>query len=123
RCKQNESKPTTLALHARNPKQQDTCVNVTVCESVHEPPASHLWPSAIVLARLVWHWRKRIKTSGTVIELGCGTGLPGLLVSKLQFGRHVVLMDQLQASLSCAGEYSKEWIGRCIEGVLGVGRV
>ncbi|KAJ3240886.1 hypothetical protein HDU78_002053 [Chytriomyces hyalinus] len=90
---------TTLAFHARNREQEDTCVNVTVCESVHEPPASHLWPSAIVLARLVWHWRNRIKASGTVIELGCGTGLPGLLVSRLGLGKHVVLTDQSQASL------------------------
>ncbi|KAI8816303.1 uncharacterized protein EV422DRAFT_489527, partial [Fimicolochytrium jonesii] len=43
---------------------------------------SYIWPSALVLAAYIHHCRHRF--AGTrVIELGCGTGLPGLLAAKV----------------------------------------
>ncbi|KAI9348103.1 hypothetical protein BDR26DRAFT_834079 [Obelidium mucronatum] len=72
---------TTLRFHSAN-----LCLPVTVLQSIHSPPATHLWPSSLVLARLVWSRLVRenqtlIVPNTSILELGCGTGLPGLLIS------------------------------------------
>ncbi|KAJ3195801.1 hypothetical protein HDU82_002002 [Entophlyctis luteolus] len=78
------------------------CLNVY--ESTDAPPASHLWPSALVLARWLWHVRNSDNVfSGVsfthVVELGCGTALPGLLAAAIavRYGKRdrvrVVLTD------------------------------
>ena len=41
--------------------------------------ATYVWPAALVLAAWVWENRRAHITDHTVIELGCGTGLVGLV--------------------------------------------
>ena len=40
-----------------------------------------LWPSARVLARYLWSRRSELLAGKTVLELGAGTGLPGLVAA------------------------------------------
>ncbi|KAL1810792.1 hypothetical protein ACET3Z_020857 [Daucus carota] len=51
-----------------------------------------VWPCSIVLAEYVWQHRSRFLGS-TVVELGAGTSLPGLVAAKL--GSNVTLTDDL----------------------------
>ena len=41
-----------------------------------------LWPSALGLARYLWQIREEWKGVGRIAELGCGLGLPSVLVAK-----------------------------------------
>ena len=52
---------------------------------------SHPWTSSLVLSRYIWHYRSLFKRS-KVLELGCGTALPGLLCAILG-AEKVVLTD------------------------------
>lgn len=69
---------------------EPTAVAVKLVELIGEvadaPPTSHqhyglfVWPSALVLAHYVAAERRSIHGK-VVMELGCGTGLPGILVA------------------------------------------
>jgi predicted nicotinamide N-methyase len=59
--------------------QQDECL----------PYWAELWPSALALARHVWQQAE--VADQTVLELGCGLGLPGLVAAKK--GGRVTLTD------------------------------
>ncbi|CAB1106204.1 unnamed protein product [Ectocarpus sp. CCAP 1310/34] len=52
------------------------------------------WPSGVVLACLIWA-RRREFDGASVVEIGAGTALPGLLAAKL--GASVVLTDREEA--------------------------
>ncbi|CAN0435494.1 unnamed protein product, partial [Ectocarpus fasciculatus] len=52
------------------------------------------WPSGVVLACLVWARRQEFD-GASVVEIGAGTALPGLLAAKL--GANVVLTDREEA--------------------------
>jgi predicted nicotinamide N-methyase len=51
----------------------------------------YTWPCAPVLAQYVWHHRDVVK-GRTVIELGAGTALPGIVAAKC--GARVTLSDK-----------------------------
>ena len=58
-----------------------------------EPPYwAHLWTGAVVLAEAVPH------RAGTVLELGCGLGLPGLAAARR--GASVTFVDRVPAALA-----------------------
>lgn len=40
-----------------------------------------VWPSAMVLAHFVARYRSRLFADKVVMEIGCGTGLPGILAA------------------------------------------
>ncbi|XP_021901789.1 methyltransferase-like protein 23 isoform X2 [Carica papaya] len=50
-----------------------------------------VWPCSIILAEYVWQQRSRF-SGATVVELGAGTSLPGLVAAKV--GADVTLTDQ-----------------------------
>ncbi|KAJ3196701.1 hypothetical protein HK101_008040 [Irineochytrium annulatum] len=83
---------------------------VHLMHNVDAEHGSHIWPSAIVLSRYIW--RTRASLAGLrVLELGCGTGLPGLLSAKLGAAK-VVMTDRagLGTVLQNVRE-SAEWNG------------
>lgn len=65
-------------------------VEVRVCESLTEGYAQFVWSCAPVLAHYVYTQRARMP-GRRVLELGCGTALPGLLAARL--GASVTLSD------------------------------
>nr|XP_005993262.1 PREDICTED: methyltransferase-like protein 23 isoform X2 [Latimeria chalumnae]XP_014342261.1 PREDICTED: methyltransferase-like protein 23 isoform X2 [Latimeria chalumnae] len=51
----------------------------------------YIWPCAIVLAQYVWFYRWHL-TGKTVLEIGAGVGLPGIVAAKC--GAKVILSDR-----------------------------
>uniref|UniRef100_K3WAS1 Methyltransferase small domain-containing protein n=1 Tax=Globisporangium ultimum (strain ATCC 200006 / CBS 805.95 / DAOM BR144) TaxID=431595 RepID=K3WAS1_GLOUD len=56
-----------------------------------------IWPSAMVLAYFVARHRTRIATNKVVMEIGCGTGLPGILAAICGKPKAVYLTDRSDA--------------------------
>ncbi|KAF5185108.1 Methyltransferase-like protein [Thalictrum thalictroides] len=50
-----------------------------------------VWPCSIALAEYVWQQGLRFSGGVSVVELGAGTSLPGLVAAKM--GSHVTLTD------------------------------
>ncbi|KAJ3153664.1 Methyltransferase-like protein 23 [Geranomyces michiganensis] len=73
-------------LHAAVP-----LIHITLHELLDQAYGAYLWPSALVLAAWVAH-NARLLTSARVLELGCGTALPGLVAAQCGAAR-VVLTD------------------------------
>ncbi|CAI5493512.1 unnamed protein product [Closterium sp. Naga37s-1] len=65
-------------------------LRVSVIEHLGQHVGLHTWPSAVVLAEYLWQHRGVIQ-GRSVIELGAGTGLCGILCAKL--GAQVTLTD------------------------------
>ncbi|XP_007668109.1 methyltransferase-like protein 23 isoform X2 [Ornithorhynchus anatinus] len=53
----------------------------------------YVWPCAVVLAQYLWFHRRRL-TGKTVLEIGAGVSLPGVLAAKC--GAEVVLSDSAE---------------------------
>lgn len=52
-----------------------------------------MWPSALVLADIVWQRREQLRDK-RIVEIGCGTGLPGLVAATRAISpRSVALTD------------------------------
>uniref|UniRef100_A0A1D1XYD7 Methyltransferase-like protein 23 n=1 Tax=Anthurium amnicola TaxID=1678845 RepID=A0A1D1XYD7_9ARAE len=64
--------------------------SIDVIESMEEEYGMFIWPCSIVLAEYVWQQRKRFLNE-SVVELGAGTSLPGLVAAKV--GADVTLTD------------------------------
>ncbi|XP_058180665.1 uncharacterized protein LOC131299108 isoform X2 [Rhododendron vialii] len=65
---------------------------ITIIESMKEDYGLFVWPCSIVLAEYVW--QQRLRFSGvSVVELGAGTSLPGLVAAKV--GSDVTLTDDV----------------------------
>ncbi|KAM7524039.1 hypothetical protein LguiA_013941 [Lonicera macranthoides] len=64
--------------------------SVTIIENIKEEYGLFVWPCSIVLAEYVWQQRLRF-SGATVVELGAGTSLPGLVAAKV--GSEVTLTD------------------------------
>ncbi|KAK4261698.1 hypothetical protein QN277_004658 [Acacia crassicarpa] len=80
----------TISRHnfGDNPEKPDLCISVI--ENMKEDYGLFVWPCSIVLAEYIWQQRQRF--SGTsVVELGAGTSLPGLVAAKV--GADVTLTD------------------------------
>ncbi|CAM9543907.1 unnamed protein product [Ectocarpus sp. 12 AP-2014] len=78
----------------RGARQQLQAVRVVVHEVLSEDFGLFTWPSGVVLACLVWARRQEFD-GASVVEIGAGTALPGLLAAKL--GASVVLTDREEA--------------------------
>ncbi|KAJ0410808.1 hypothetical protein ATCC90586_010131 [Pythium insidiosum] len=57
-----------------------------------------IWPSAMVLARFVAFHHERLFRDKVVLELGCGTALPGILAAKCGHPKKVLLSDRSDAA-------------------------
>lgn len=58
------------------------CTATTLWKVLSEDFGLFTWPSAIVLACLVWSRREEFR-GASVVEIGAGTALPGLLAAKV----------------------------------------
>ncbi|KAH0696362.1 hypothetical protein KY290_013729 [Solanum tuberosum] len=69
--------------------------SVTIIENMKEEYGLFVWPCSIILAEYVWQQKSRF-TSASVVELGAGTSLPGLVAAKV--GADVTLTDDSNRS-------------------------
>jgi predicted nicotinamide N-methyase len=73
----------------------NTSIQVTVSENLRADFACYIWPSSLLLTKLIMaEITPRIKASQQklhFLELGCGVGLPGILLAKL--GANIVWSD------------------------------
>ncbi|XP_071696275.1 uncharacterized protein [Rutidosis leptorrhynchoides] len=68
----------------------DDAISVTIMESMKEEYGLFVWPCSVILAEYVWQQRSRF-AGISVLELGAGTSLPGLVAAKV--GADVILTD------------------------------
>ncbi|GMP32074.1 hypothetical protein CsSME_00005999 [Camellia sinensis var. sinensis] len=83
---------TTSHHHFGNPSENSEAFSITIIESMKEEYGLFVWPCSVVLAEYVWQQRSRF-SGVSVIELGAGTSLPGLVAAKV--GSDVTLTDDL----------------------------
>ncbi|XP_069955665.1 histone-arginine methyltransferase METTL23 [Cherax quadricarinatus] len=69
------------------------CLEVLIPEVVSPSYGMYTWPCAPVLAQYVWHHRHGF-INRTVLEIGAGTALPGIVAAKC--GAQVILSDSGQ---------------------------
>ncbi|XP_061557343.1 methyltransferase-like protein 23 isoform X2 [Phycodurus eques] len=72
----------------QNSKQES--LSVSIPEVLDAQYGMYVWPSAVVLAQYIWSRRADVKDK-TVLELGAGVSLPGVLASRC--GAKVILSD------------------------------
>ncbi|XP_009770398.1 uncharacterized protein [Nicotiana sylvestris] len=86
-----EEEMTTFSRHNfGNSGNTDDGFSVTIIENMKEEYGLFVWPCSIVLAEYIWQQKSRF-TGATVVELGAGTSLPGLVAAKV--GAVVTLTD------------------------------
>ncbi|KAI9591718.1 putative methyltransferase-domain-containing protein [Syncephalis fuscata] len=88
----DDNNETPLSSESYNDANNEIQIQIT--EKMDPSFHCYVWPSALMLAEYIWYYRRQFKDV-TVIELGAGTGLPGLLAAKL--GSHVYLTDLPEA--------------------------
>ncbi|XP_058090817.1 uncharacterized protein LOC131237166 isoform X2 [Magnolia sinica] len=85
---------TTISSHSFGQSCQtgddEDGLTIHIIENMQEDYGMFVWPCSIVLAEYVWQQRPRF-LGMTVVELGAGTSLPGLVAAKV--GSDVVLTD------------------------------
>ncbi|KAL3344328.1 hypothetical protein AABB24_023655 [Solanum stoloniferum] len=69
--------------------------SVTIIENMKEEYGLFVWPCSIILAEYIWQQKSRF-TGASVVELGAGTSLPGLVAAKV--GADVTLTDDSNRS-------------------------
>ncbi|XP_019721950.1 histone-arginine methyltransferase METTL23 isoform X1 [Hippocampus comes] len=69
-------------------------LSVSIPEVLDAQYGMYVWPSAVVLAQYIWSRRADVKDK-TVLELGAGVSLPGVLASRC--GAKVILSDNADA--------------------------
>ncbi|RDD39998.1 Methyltransferase-like protein 23 [Trichoplax sp. H2] len=74
-------------------QDQDEHLEVTIEETIQQDYGLYIWPSAPVLAQYVWHNRQKLQ-SKSVLEIGAGTSLPGIVAARC--GANVILSDSQQ---------------------------
>jgi len=55
---------------------------IAIAQFLNADYGHYIWPSSIVMAEFIWFNKEKWKNK-KIIELGAGTGLPGLLMGKL----------------------------------------
>ncbi|KAK4360503.1 hypothetical protein RND71_019455 [Anisodus tanguticus] len=91
-----EEEMTTLSRHHFGSSEDTGDVfSVTIIENMKEEYGLFVWPCSIILAEYVWQQRSRF-TGASVVELGAGTSLPGLVAAKV--GADVTLTDDSNRS-------------------------
>ncbi|XP_072980822.1 uncharacterized protein [Typha angustifolia] len=91
----NPTRMTTISRHffGGNSSEEDHDFYVDIIENIEEDYGMFVWPCSIILAEYVWQQRLRF-SSTTVIEIGAGTSLPGIVAAKI--GADVILTDKSQ---------------------------
>nr|AFK47836.1 unknown [Lotus japonicus] len=85
---QSDDTVSTMTTISRHTYGDDLCISVI--ENMKEDYGLFVWPCSVILAEYVWQHRERF-SGATVLELGAGTSLPGLVAAKL--GARVTLTD------------------------------
>ncbi|XP_010545487.1 PREDICTED: methyltransferase-like protein 23 isoform X2 [Tarenaya hassleriana] len=82
---------TTISQHVFSVDgDSEPAFSVSIIENMKEEYGLFVWPCSIILAEYVWQQRSRFQGS-SVLELGAGTSLPGLIAAKV--GANVTLTD------------------------------
>ncbi|POO00806.1 Lysine methyltransferase [Trema orientale] len=82
---------TTISNHYFGDDDPDEpALSISIIENMKEEYGLFVWPCSVVLAEYVWQQRLRF-SGASVVELGAGTSLPGLVAAKL--GANVTLTD------------------------------
>ena len=68
---------------AASPGSEMSSVTVTIPEQLAASYGLYLWPSSPVLAWYLWLHQEQFRHR-TVLELGAGTALPGILLAKVR---------------------------------------
>lgn len=71
-------------------EKSEECLSVTIPEVLDPQFGMYVWPCAVVLAQFLWKRRYELKNK-SILELGSGVSLPGVLAARL--GASVVLSD------------------------------
>ncbi|PIA27786.1 hypothetical protein AQUCO_07500006v1 [Aquilegia coerulea] len=71
--------------------EEEEAFTIEIIENMEEEYGMFVWPCSIALAEYVWQQRLRFSGGVSVVELGAGTSLPGLVAAKL--GSYVTLTD------------------------------
>ncbi|XP_076837635.1 histone-arginine methyltransferase METTL23 [Brachyhypopomus gauderio] len=69
---------------------------VSIPEILDPQYGMYVWPCAVVLAQYVWTTREKLQNK-TVLELGAGVSLPGIVAAKC--GSQVILSDSAELPL------------------------
>ncbi|KAM6957124.1 histone-arginine methyltransferase METTL23 [Aplochiton taeniatus] len=77
-------------------ENQSLSLTVSIPEVLDPQYGMYVWPCAVVLAQFVWTQRRGMHQK-TVLELGAGVGLPGIVAAKC--GANVVLSDSTELPL------------------------
>ncbi|KAJ1403906.1 S-adenosyl-L-methionine-dependent methyltransferase [Sesbania bispinosa] len=86
----NNATMTTISRHSFGDDSETPTFSISIIENMKEDYGLFVWPCSVVLAEYVWQQKQRF-SGATVIELGAGTSLPGLVAAKV--GAHVTLTD------------------------------
>ncbi|KAJ4836911.1 hypothetical protein Tsubulata_034703 [Turnera subulata] len=81
---------TTVSRHSFGDDSDSPTFTVSIIENMKEEYGLFVWPCSVILAEYVWQQRLRF-SGASVVELGAGTSLPGLVAAKL--GLDVTLTD------------------------------
>ncbi|KAI9304989.1 putative methyltransferase-domain-containing protein [Cunninghamella echinulata] len=90
---------------------------------------NYVWPAALILSNYVWHHRKLFENR-TILEVGAGTSLPSLILSKINHPPNLIITDEpsvIQVARSCftlnniSLPSSSIWIRSLVWGELGTG--
>ncbi|XP_014521067.1 methyltransferase-like protein 23 isoform X2 [Vigna radiata var. radiata] len=81
---------TTVSRHCFGDDSETPSFSISIIENMKEDYGLFVWPCSVVLAEYVWQQKHRF-SGATVVELGAGTSLPGLVAAKL--GARVTLTD------------------------------
>ncbi|KAJ0041523.1 hypothetical protein Pint_28551 [Pistacia integerrima] len=80
----------TISRHFFGDELDKPSFSISILENMKEEYGLFVWPCSIILAEYVW--QQRFRFSGvSVVELGAGTSLPGLVAAKV--GSDVTLTD------------------------------
>lgn len=87
---------TTTSLHSFGEiDDAGDSFTIQIIENMREEYGMFVWPCSVILAEYVWQQRLRF-AGNSVVELGAGTSLPGLVAAKV--GANVTLTDDLDRS-------------------------
>ncbi|KAI8983007.1 putative methyltransferase-domain-containing protein [Pilobolus umbonatus] len=65
---------------------------IYIQESLDPAYGFYIWPSSLVMSEFIWHYQEYFGDC-TVLEVGAGTSLPSLLLSKLENRPRIILTD------------------------------
>ncbi|RDX70495.1 Methyltransferase-like protein 23 [Mucuna pruriens] len=80
----------TVSQHCFGDDSESPSFSISIIENMKDDYGLFVWPCSVVLAEYVWQHKHRF-SGATVVELGAGTSLPGLVAAKL--GARVTLTD------------------------------